>query len=302
MRTVRLFIDNDMFALRPLGVANDFEYTHGMGAVMRWATAPQWLRSRVGGLPGCEGSEQRAQGCMMAGLTVRQAIFTPPSNKERPVRGERPYAGYLGGAVAATLIRGATQRTLALDLGTTGTPALAEPLQRMVHRITGDEQELGWKNQLATRPTISLLYEELRTLDRRISTAPLRAGLRWSAELGTLRSAATVGGEVRLGLAGGAVWLPEDGASALTRGPFVAAAAQQELVMRDVFLDGHFLNRSVTSERIPAVQQLSLAGGWRWSDATFDFRWHYRTRDYKAQPRPHRYGTLSLTLHRRGSP
>lgn len=300
-RTARLFVDNDMFALRPLGVANDFEYTHGMGVVMHWTTAPDWLRARLRHRPGCQTGEQREAGCVMAGFSVRQAIYTPPTNKERPVRGERPYAGYVGGAAAVSMISAAAQRTLAIDLGTTGTPSLAEPLQRAVHSITSNEQELGWSNQLATRPTFVVQYEELRTRDRTVRGAPFRAGLRWEADVGTLRSAATLGAEVRLGLNRGELWLPTDGVKALSRGPFVAAAAQQELVLRDVFLDGHFLNRSVTSERIPSVRQLALTGGWRWAAASFDFRWIYRSRDYKAQPRPHKYGTLSLTLHRRDS-
>lgn len=298
--TLRFFVDNDVLSLRAKGVPNDFDYTHGMGVSADWGEAPLWLRRRLGDRDGCSsGVEPGSRGCLMSSLSARQAIFTPPSNGSRPVMGERPYAGYLGATAGATLVRVGMMRRVAIELGTTGPLSLAEPIQGLVHKWTRSMPELGWDNQLAARPTMLVRYEELRNRDHLARTTSARSALRWSAELGTLRTAATFGGELRVALKHAPLWLPDDGARAQSTGPFVLVALQQELVLRDVFIDGHFFNESITSRRIPLVRQATLGAGWRLDLATFEFRWVDRTREYHAQPRAHRYGTLSVTLHRR---
>ena len=279
---------------------NDFDYTHGMGVSAEWSEAPLWLRRRLGDRPGCSASVgPDSRGCVTSTLNARQAIFTPPSNSTRPVPGERPYAGYLGATAGATLVRAGVMRGMAIELGTTGPLSLAEPMQDVVHKWTRSKPELGWHNQLAARPTMLLRYHELRNRDHLTSTTQARSAFLWSAEVGTLRTAAALGGELRISLRQAPLWLPGDGARAQSTGPFVLAALQQDLVLRDVFLDGHFFNESITSERIPLVRQATLGAGWRLDVASFEFRWVNRSREYDAQPRAHRYGTLAVTLHRR---
>ncbi len=296
--TWRVYADNDLFAMRPKGVANDFDYTHGMGLVLEWADAPAWLRRRMASVRGCSAAVASEDGCATTSLRVRQAIYTPASNLTRPVRGERPYAGYLGAVGALSRVQPGRTRTWSLELGTTGAPSLAEPFQRLVHNWTGSTQELGWDYQLAARPTGSLRYDEWRFRDARTTGLRLRPAVHMAAELGTLRTAAVFGVESRISFDRENWWLPSDGHEAQALGPFLSAGWLQEFVARDLFLDGHFFNTYVTSERNWTVQQFAGTVGWRFRSATVDFRLVHRTKEYEAQFRPHRFGAFGMTVHR----
>ncbi len=208
---------NDVLSLRAKGVPNDFDYTHGMGVSVEWADAPAWLRRRLSVRTGCGvESESEARRCVTSMLGVRQAIFAPPSNASRPVPGERPYAGYLAVLGGATLVRPGTMRSVSVELGTTGPLSMAEPIQRVVHNWTRAKPELGWDHQLAARPKVSARYDELRNRDRTTNATHSRSALRWTAEIGTLRTSATIAGALRLALNQGTLWLPGDGAQCQT--------------------------------------------------------------------------------------
>jgi hypothetical protein len=232
-------------------------------------------------------------------IGLQQAIYTPPSNRRTPVPGERPNAGYLGASTAVTYLAGPVRRSMLLSVGTTGRPSLAEPVQRVVHSLTGSDPELGWHAQLVARPTLSVRYDEQRTRAQRSPRLQLLTIARWGAELGTLRTDAHAAAEARVTLGRRTTWVPGDAGAAPASGAFLLAGVQPELVLRDVFVDGHPGDASVTSVRVPAVLQLSGGIGWRWgTGGSIEYRLVQRTREYRAQPRAHRYGRFTITLAR----
>jgi hypothetical protein len=295
--SLQVQFDNDFFALRDSGAPTDQDYTHGMGGLARWPAAPAALRRRLGDLPGCQRAEARRRGCLLGMLGVRQAIYTPASNLPAPIPGQRPHAGYLGVRAGVQYVTTARQRTVLVDVGTTGRPSLAAPLQGFIHNVTGSAPELGWRHQLGARPALAVSWRDDWQATVEAARLLARGRATYGGQLGTLRTAALVGAEIELALAGRLVWSPQDGAGPLPLGPFLIGQVRDEFVARDLFVDGHFRDRSVTSERVGRVWQTSVGFGWRFAQGLVEYRHVRRGREYAAQPAPHAYGAVSFTWH-----
>ncbi len=296
-RIVRAFLDNDLFALRDSGAATDFDYTHGIGAVAHWADAPAWLRARWRGAAGCSAPADRLRGCLTSTLGIRQAIYTPSSNESRPVPGQRPHAGYLGVQIGASYVTPRRLRTVQLDLGTTGRASLGAPLQQLIHTVTGSAPERGWHNQLGTRPAIALRYDELLSQELSLRPVHLRARAHLGAQLGTLRTAALAGGELQLARNTRRFWTPFDGGLALPLGPYLLGGVRQERVARDLFVDGHFGDETITSIREPNVWQTTVGIGWRFPGGSGEYRHIRRGKEYRDQLGAHSHGSFTFTFH-----
>ena len=296
-RVLRVQVDNDLFALRDSGPPTDYDYTHGMAGTVLWAEAPAGVRRRLGNLPGCATAESRRAGCLMALFAVRQQIFTPASNMPAPIPGQRPHAGYLGLQLGVQQVLPWRARTVALEVGTTGRPTLARELQALMHAVTGSAPELGWGNQLGTRPAIVMQGHDEWQADARAAGAHLRARARYGIQLGTLRTSVAAGAEVQVAPDRRTLWTPQEGGRALPLGPYVLGGVRQELVGRDLFVDGHFGDRSVTSERIASVWQTTVGFGWRFAGGGAEFRHVRRGKQYVAQLGPHAFGRLVFSWH-----
>jgi hypothetical protein len=297
-RITRVLLDNDLFALRDTGAATDFDYTHGMGVEMHWASAPASIRKRLRNSPGCAQAADRTSGCAMFTLTVRQAIYTPASNRSVPVPGQRPHAGYLGVGARVSHATATRLRSAHVELGTTGKLALAEPLQQLIHALTGTARELGWRNQIGTRPTLLLRYDDAVVRDARVGRAFVRSKPHITLQLGNVRTSASVGAEVQLSLNRARFWTPYDGGAALPLGPYIVGGVQQDYVVRDVFVDGHFGDESITSVRLPNVSTTLVGFGWRFPGGTSEYRYVRRGKEYEAQTAVHSHGAFAFTFYR----
>jgi hypothetical protein len=299
-RVLRTFVDNDFFALRDSLTATDYGYTHGMGISAQWADAPTWLRRLAGGAPGCSRSAARQTGCLMLTVGLRQAIFTPENNQAYRVPGQRPHAAYLGASSTVTRVSRHVVRTLALDVGSTGRPALAEPVQRAVHAIIREDRPLGWSNQLEARLNIEARYAERYQADLAIGGALLRSRAQWGAAVGTMSRSAAAGAEVQVANHHRRrVWAPDDGGTALPLGPYLLGGLQQEIVWRDVLIEGYSGGQPTTSVRVPDVWQTTVGLGWRFPGASLEYRHVRRGRQYRRQAGPHAYGAIAFNLYRR---
>lgn len=297
-RITQVFVDNDLFALRDSGPPTDLDYTHGMGVTVHWSGVPAAARRWLGGRAGCP-ADGRLPGapCHRLSLGARQAIFTPASNEDRRLPGERPHAGYLAVHAAVTRVTARRQVRVRAELGTTGQPALAVPLQKAMHYVTGSSPQRGWQFQLGARPVLDVAVDDAWQFDRRGFGAFTRLSGRWGAQVGTLRAAALAEGELLLAADRVRLWLPPDGGAALPRGPFATVAVRQEVVARDLFVDGHFGDRSITTRREPAVWQVAFGLGWRFAGGMTEYRHVRRGREYAAQPGPHSHGSLRFTWY-----
>ncbi|HEV3051377.1 MAG TPA: lipid A deacylase LpxR family protein [Longimicrobium sp.] len=278
---VEVVVDNDLFGLRGADdPPPDYEYTHGL--LVSW-DARRWD----------DGSGRGTR------WEVGQRIYTPRRDAAEPVPGERPYAGWL---YAAWERVGATERTrsrVRVEAGITGPPSLAEPVQNAIHALAGYQKQLGWAHQLGFEPGIVASYGR----EHRLAVIGHAAGARlevlpsWTVRAGNVRTGAEAGVRARACFRTGDVWTGTGASRSVSA--WVEAAARQEAVVRDLFIDGNtFARRSPGLERRTWVAQGEAAFGIRWRRTELEYRHVLRGRAYETQTEPHPYGSIRVRLYR----
>ena len=175
-RALQLAIDNDLIAIRGAGRPPDYDYTHGTRVAVAWPSAPRWVARLVGNRPDCSHAVTRASACMTSALELGQEIYTPRRDAAEPIRGERPYAGWLYSSALARVVAPGYTRFLRLTVGVTGPPALAAEVQgctvcytmsRSLAGHTSCHSAPGWRSHLAPATVVS---------DRSAMRVPLGSG------------------------------------------------------------------------------------------------------------------------------
>ena len=274
-RSVTLRLDNDILALRGRGAPADYDYTQGLALGAELDSVPGWMPG--GKLRACDAGGTEA--CVRTRIEVGQRIYTPRRDAATPIPGERPYAAWLyaGGGVARESGRGV--RSLEVEVGVTGPPALGEQVQNGVHRLTGSERQHGWAHQTGFEPGILLRIQE----GRRWGGSAVRVEPAVRVELGNVRTAAAVGATGVLGRG---------------TGPYARLGGRQEWVVRDIFLDGSTFGSRSTARKLPFVSEGEAAAGFRARKWSVEYRFVARSREYRTQPGGHAYGSLVLTVAR----
>jgi hypothetical protein len=273
---MRLVLDNDLFAPHPLDrKATDRDYTAGTRLSWTSSGTGWWAKAL-----GMGGDSAR----LATRWEVGQEIYTPRIDTAVLLPGERPYAGWLYGAVTAEATRGARTRSLTLQLGVTGPPSLAEPVQKEIHRIGGFDEPLGWGNQIAFEPGVVARYGESWALARELGgTTRGEVGPEWEVALGNVLTGARVGLRGRIA----------------HRGVYAAAAVREEWVGRNLFLDGSTFRDGPRVEKLAFVPQAEVGVGVRIGWLGIGYRAIYRGREYRTERRAHGWGSISLELHPR---
>ncbi len=274
VRSATLRLDNDILALRGRGAPADYDYTQGLVVGVELDTAWRWMPGR---LPACSASG--TEPCLRTRVELGQRIYTPRRDAPTPIRGERLYGAWLyaGGGVARESARGL--RSLEVELGVTGPPALGEPVQNGVHRLTGSERQEGWAHQVGFEPGILLRFQE--GWRRGGGAARIEPAVR--VELGNVRTSAALGASALLGRG---------------TGPYARLGGRREWVLRDLFLDGNTFRSRSTARKLPFVSEGEAAAGFRAAKWSAEYRIVARSREYRAQPEAHAYGSLVLTVAR----
>jgi lipid A 3-O-deacylase len=298
IRAVSLVSDNDAFDFWiPRSRRPDHDYTNGVGVRLEVDGAPLWGRALAHRLAAC-GASAADERCTRTTVTLGQKMYTPGVLDLEPVPGERPYAGWLYGEVAAAVQGPRGERELAVQLGVTGPPSLAGALQTTWHHLAGFYPPRGWDQQLPFEPAFLVRYGQ-----RALAAEASRHGVRifelvpgWAAEAGTLRLAAEGQLTARAGFA-----VPHPWAHDAAAGPvsiYLLAGLQGDAVARDLFLDGDLWHATPHAERRPLVWERSLGAAARYRSLTLEYRAVTRGREYQAQPEPHTWGSFTLAWRR----
>ena len=298
-RSAMFVLDNDLIAVRGAGRPPDYDYTQGSTMALSWAGAPQRVRQFAGGLPGCATAGARRVACVASGLAIRQQIYTPRRDAATPVPGERPYAGWLSASAVAHRVAPGRIRSLEAEVGVSGPPSLAERVQDGVHRLLRNEAQLGWAHQLRTAPGLVVRYGDTRRTEWEVArSATVAATARLGAALGTVVTGLSAGSDVTLGLRAGDGALPWNPAEPEIERPprlYVRAGYRQEIVLRDVFVEGRGSSGRAALRTL--VGQFEGALGYRRHRVAFEYRHVVRGRAYDAQPVAHAYGSFALVVH-----
>lgn len=293
--TVRL--DNDILALRGTGAPPDYDYTHGLTVAAGLAGAPGWGRLLAPGLAACAPDRAESGPCVTTRIEVGQRIYTPRQDAPTPVPGERPYAAWLYASAGGAVVGEHRRRSFAVEVGITGPPALGEPVQNGVHRLLGSERQVGWEHQIPFEPGVTVRYDEALRFGRRLArlgtaTVEPAAGL----AAGTVLTGVHAGVRLRVGREDGGGWIGEIGGAG--RGPYLLAGARGEWVLRNVFLDGATFGGGEEPEvrKEPLVGEGEIGFGWGFRRWSVDYRHVVRTREYRTQPDPHGYGSITVVF------
>ena len=238
-----------------------------------------------------------------------QNMYTPKDTQlVNPPLTERPYAGYLYGAIGLMEDNGRRLDQLQLQLGVIGPLALAKETQFWVHGILGDPKPKGWATQLRNEPAVQLIYERSYKLIPPTSIFGLYVDLEphFGGAVGNVYDYVNVGAMMRLGfnLPGGygpmriEPGLPGTNFFEPT-GDFslyAFAGVDGRALARNIFLDGNTWQDSRSVVKRNLVGDLTLGAAVVFRHMRLAFTHVIRTREYSSQSPDSRFGALSLSF------
>jgi hypothetical protein len=297
----RIRLDNDAynFWLHP-GKRTDEEYTNGVVLAVE-ALHGSWLTRRVLGVaPSCALAALDAERCHAATAYVGQDMFTP--NLDRPPfvtpdwESERPYAGWLYLGYTGRSVSRRTARTLDVQVGVTGKPALGQASQRIAHWINRryTTPAVGWETQVAFQPGVQVGYSHAVLAMRGSVAGKAFVDLvpAVGVTLGSARTVADAGGRLRIGYN---LSHPLDPRRWRSRSPleyWVSAGARAAYVAYDVTLDGTLVHGARSVERVPGVRDYSFGAGVRMHRLSVGWEATTRSRQYATGPLHHAYSSM----------
>lgn len=299
VRAVRVEADNDAFNFWVPVPRPDHEYSHGVRMVVEADRAAGWGWLAPSARP-CTGGEAEGERCLSTRWEVGQKIFTPRRDAPAPLPGERPYAGWLYASGEGRVEGGALRRSLAVEVGVTGPPSLAEEVQTAYHALAGYWEPLGWQGQLAFEPGVVARYEESRLLVdaaaggvRFATVAP-----HWRVSAGNVHTGAEAGVRAQLGYGVAHPWRAPGTRRGTPVALYAAGGARGEWVVRSLFLDGNTFRAGPRVEKLPLVAETEVGVGVRVKRLVVEYRVATRGREYRTEPAAHRWATITVGVQR----
>ena len=315
-QTFTFLFENDLFG------DSDAQYTNGLKVswlsgdlhrIERRPGVPPWLLGLIERLNAFERRVVDDDGRQFNfGFSVGQLMFTPDDVETSAlVPDDRPYAGWLYGALTFVSKSRNIADTLEFQGGVIGPASLAEQAQNLVHDIRDIPRARGWGKQLDSEPGFVLFYERKWRLQRVKLIDDLgydfitHAGL----ALGNVYDYGATGGEFRFG------WkLPDDFGTSLIRpggdsnaptasstrvrglGVYGFVAMTGRVVGRNIFLDGNSFGDSHSVDKKPLVGDLIVGGSMVYRSAKVSYAQVFRTKEFDGQDDAHNFGSISLSL------
>lgn len=282
----------------------DGYYTNGLRG--SWLDAdnriPSWLQSITDALP-----ISQPISTTVPVYSIGQNLYSPRSlvpftNQSA----DRPYAGYLYGAVGLTVVGPQFVDDLELSAGLVGPAALGQIVHSRYHEVIGVQKPNGWEHQLDNEPTLGLAWQ--RRWPRRLAI-PVGKGL-----ISTMPFVGGAVGNVTTHASAGAILSWRSNAAQLMDNPIrvkpsipgtgyfsttnqlgwmVYAGAEARAVAHNIFIDGNLFNSTELDKRTMVTD---LTAG-----VTFTYKryqWGYgivtRSREFRGQPTAQTFGALHL--------
>jgi hypothetical protein len=298
--TLGFLFENDLFD------NSDHDYTNGveLAYTTRLHDTPDWAVRAARWLPFfAQAGDVRTR------YTIGQSIFTPRDLGARnPPLTDRPYAGFLYGAFGLVDDSGRHLDQLQVTLGVIGPDSLAEQTQSWVHGEVHGIKPQGWDTQLHNEPGLIIQY------DRSIKLIPPQSFLglifdvepHYGAAIGNVYDYANVGAMARLGFN-----LPNDygpmrinpsmpGSNFFeptgSIGGYLFAGVDGRAIARNLFLDGNSFEASRSVQKEDFVGDLVFGAALTFNVARITFTHVVRSREYKTQTAPARFGAVALSV------
>jgi len=238
-------------------------------------------------------------GVVRTDYALGQNIYTPANLRAAdPPITQRPYAGFLYGALGLIDETDAHIDQIQMQLGVVGPDSLAEQTQDLVHRIIHDTIPQGWSYQLHNEPAIVLTDERAW---RALESGSL-FGLAFDIDphvggaVGNVYDYVNAGAMGRIGFN-----LPDD------YGPpriepslpgsnfFEPTGVDGRAIARNIFLDGNTWDPSRHVDKIPFVGDLQLGAALTFNSFRLTFTHVFRSREYTTQAHADQFGAIDLS-------
>ncbi len=299
--SVSFTLENDLFS------GTDRYYTNGFTFAWRSSSydPPSWLEALTG-----RGSPFFPEGGTARwGLAFGQKIFTPTDTQRRnPDPLDRPYAGWLYGALSLTSYTDRQYGGLELQLGVVGPSALGEQVQNNVHDFMNIDRALGWDFQLKDEPGLNLLAYRMWRQNWATGRDGLSVGIvpNVAVSLGNVQTYASAGMLLRFGnalevdfgpprirpaIAGSAFYRPDR-----RWGWYVFAGAEGRVVGRDIFIEGNTWRESRGQDLEPVVGDASAGAVFVTPWARLTLAYTARSREFTTQRETAQFGSASITI------
>ena len=272
--TYRFEFDNDLFFGKDSGVTSGWSLQKHTPIAESWSKlegAPKFIGRWGAKIPtlSADGLFKRA------GIAIGQIIQTPTDlSRTDLIVDDVPYAGALTVQATWYAFNNDQFRGFQTTVGVVGQASLAEQTQKMVHKVVGATEPMGWDNQLSNEPVINfnVMYKQKLWQTGSLPGLSFDTSASGNIALGNMFTQALASLEIRFGhnMPGGFVYVPDPiGYSmqydaALAPANANSAAYYGSLVVRgvavahNIFLDGNTFKDSHSVPKEPLIGQLFL--------------------------------------------
>ena len=295
-----ILFENDIF------YDSDHDYTNGVEFSYTTAPddSPRWVVDTARALPFFNQT-----GDVRTRFALGQNMYTPHDlSLSNPPLTDRPYAGFLYGAIGLADDTGTKLDQLQIMLGVVGPDSQAEETQKFVHSIFNDRKPEGWATQLHNEPGLVIEYNRSIKLipPQSFFGAVFDVEPNYGAAIGNVYDYASLGAVARLGfnlpkdygpmriepsLPGSDYFEPTAGL-----GAYIFAGVDGRAIARNLFLDGNSFERSRSVDKMNLVGDLILGAAVTFDSFRLAFTHDIRTREYKTQPADDQFGAVDLTF------
>ena len=297
--TISVLFENDVFYNTDRDYTNGVQFAYTSGPDDNFDTAVRVARL----LPFFS-----QDGVVRTDYALGQNIYTPADLKAAdPPITQRPYAGFLYGALGLIDETDTHIDQIQLQLGVVGPDSLAEQTQDLVHRIIHDTIPQGWSYQLHNEPALVLTDERAW---RAFESGSL-FGLAFDIDphvggaVGNVYDYVNAGAMGRIGFN-----LPDDygppriepsqpGSNFFEPtgdiGGYLFAGVDGRAIARNIFLDGNTWDPSRHVDKIPFVADLQLGAALTFNSFRLTFTHVFRSREYTTQQHSDQFGAINLS-------
>ncbi len=297
--TISVLFENDVFYNTDRDYTNGVQFAYTSGPDDNFDTAVRVARL----LPFFS-----QDGVVRTNYALGQNIYTPSNLRAAdPPITQRPYAGFLYGALGIIDETDAHIDQIQLQLGVVGPDSLAEQTQDLVHRIIHDTIPQGWSYQLHNEPALVLTDERAW---RAFESGSL-FGLAFDIDphvggaVGNVYDYVNAGAMGRIGFN-----LPDDygppriepslpGSNYFEPtgdiGGYLFAGVDGRAIARNIFLDGNTWEPSRHVDKVPFVGDLQLGAALTFNSFRLTFTHVFRSREYTTQAHSDQFGSINLS-------
>ena len=249
------------------------------------------------------------EGPVRHGYGFGQNMYTPRDiTIANPPAGDRPYAGWLYGAMGVGVETGQQLDQIALTVGVVGPASLARHSQRIVHKAIDTNIPQGWDTQLRNEPGIYVSYQR----SWREMAAKTLVGLDFDltphigGALGNVYTYFNTGLTLRYGknlpldygppriqpsLPGSGYLVPTHSFDW-----YLFAGIEGRAVARNIFLDGNTFKDSRSVKKEPFVGDVQWGVAVTLRACRLSFTHVVRTREFESQSERDQFGAFSLSM------